>query len=148
MARHLRARHKHAIAYCPRTWRSMHQMDNVDTSGRNRSRSRSKLGSACVEVVQGMWLKQALTKIGARIGPNAFERRHICIGHSPVPLGCGLVGFRLINWRTSGRRVTIPVPRGKKSRPTMFYNAKQSQSGLKISWKHARTSRTLLFPLL
>mmetsp|Transcript_21622 Transcript_21622/g.69619 ORF Transcript_21622/g.69619 Transcript_21622/m.69619 type:complete len:219 (-) Transcript_21622:130-786(-) len=28
----------------------------------------------------------------------------------------------LISWRTSGRRVTMPLPRGRKSRPTMFSN--------------------------
>lgn len=27
---------------------------------------------------------------------------------------------RLMSWRTRGRRVTMPVPRGRKSRPTMF----------------------------
>lgn len=26
----------------------------------------------------------------------------------------------LISWRMSGRRVTMPLPRGRKSRPTMF----------------------------
>ena len=147
MARLLCARHKHAIAYCPRT-------EKYASNGQCRHKwpepfrvavetRLSMCGGRRRDVAQ-----TALVKVGARIGPNAFERQHICIGHSPVPFGCGLVGFRLINWRTSGRRVTIPVPRGKKSRPTMFYNAKQSQSGLKISWKHARTSRTLLFPLL
>ena len=49
---------------------------------------------------------------------------------------------------TKGRLVTIPVPRGRKSRPTMFYQYQQSEDYWRPYLNARQTSRTLLLPLL
>jgi zinc transporter ZupT len=46
---------------------------------------------------------------------KVYSRKGSYLLSSLIPLAFALAEGRLINWRTSGLRVTIPVPRGRKS---------------------------------
>lgn len=68
--------------------------------------------------------RKVSASISLRISPKSVKRLSVCKNWAySGNWGCGASrGGRgvWINWSTRGRRVTIPCPRGRKSRPTIL----------------------------